>query len=51
MSYDVAALTFQAHANYGTWSIDFNYKLRIINYIAVDFYLSHDLIHINIIKT
>ena len=23
MSYDVAALPFQAHANYGTWSIDF----------------------------
>ena len=23
MSCDVAALPFQAHANYGTWSIDF----------------------------
>ena len=23
MSYDVAALPFQAHDNYGTWSIDF----------------------------
>ena len=23
MSYDVTALPFQAHANYGTWSIDF----------------------------
>ena len=23
MSSDVAALSFQAHANYGTWSIDF----------------------------
>ena len=23
MSFDVASLTFQAHAKYGTWSIDF----------------------------
>ena len=23
MAYDVAALPFQAHANYGAWSIDF----------------------------
>ena len=23
MSFEVAALPFQAHANYGTWSIDF----------------------------
>ena len=37
---EVPALPFQAHANYGTRSIDFNYKLRIIKYIAVDFYLS-----------
>ena len=26
MSYDVVALQFQAHANYGTWSIDFGMK-------------------------
>ena len=26
MSFDVAALPFQAHANYGTWSIDFGTK-------------------------
>ena len=26
MSSDVAALPFQAHANYGTWSIDLNYQ-------------------------
>ena len=25
MSSEVAALPFQAHANYGTWSIDFDY--------------------------
>ena len=24
MSYEVAALSFQAHTNYGTWSIDFD---------------------------
>ena len=26
MSCDVAALPFQANANYGTWSIDFAYS-------------------------
>ena len=25
MSCEVTALSFQAHANYGTWSIDFGY--------------------------
>ena len=25
MSYELAALPFQAHANYGTWSINFGY--------------------------
>ena len=29
MSCEVAALPFQAHANYGTWSIDFDYKVCI----------------------
>ena len=28
---DVAALVFQAHANYGTWSIDFENKYTIRN--------------------
>ena len=28
MSCDVAALPFQAHANYGTWSIDFSAKIQ-----------------------
>ena len=27
---DVAALPFQAHANYGTWPIDFAYKYKIL---------------------
>ena len=31
VSSEVAALLFQAHANYGTWSIDF--ELNIIIYI------------------
>jgi hypothetical protein len=26
MSCDVAALPFQAHSNYGTWSIDFGHN-------------------------
>ena len=25
-SFEVAALPFQAHEKYGTWSIDFNYS-------------------------
>ena len=29
MSSEVAALSFQAHANYGTWSIDFDYFYKI----------------------
>ena len=33
MSCDVAALPFQAHAKYGTWSIDFAQNLYIINTI------------------
>jgi hypothetical protein len=28
MSCEVAALPFQAHANYGTWSIDFDMNLK-----------------------
>ena len=31
MSYEVAALPFQAHANYGTWSIDFALYDEIFN--------------------
>ena len=29
MSCEVAALPFQAHANYGTWSIDVGYEGRV----------------------
>ena len=32
MSYDVATLAFQAHANYGTWSVDFD------NYVTLCYY-------------
>ena len=34
MSYEVAGLPFQAHANYGTWSINFTkcYKKYIYTY-------------------
>ena len=28
MSSDVATIPFQAHANYGTWSIDFDVELQ-----------------------
>ena len=32
MSCDVAVLNFQAHANYGTWSIDFDSnKIQALN--------------------
>ena len=37
MSYDVAALPFQAHANYGTWSIDF--ELNILSLRHNDNYI------------
>ena len=30
MLIDMASLSFQAHANYGTWSIDFDYLSKII---------------------
>ena len=30
MSCDVAALSFQAHSNYGTWSIDFSQTIKIL---------------------
>ena len=29
MSCEVAALPFQVHANYGTWSIDFGFIMEI----------------------
>ena len=36
MSNDVAALPFQAHANYGTWSIDFGcIKQQIDKYLPI----------------
>ena len=28
MLYEVAALPFKAHANYGTWSLDFDYIIK-----------------------
>ena len=36
MSCNVAALPFQVHANYGTWSIDFevNINLEIIKFFV-----------------
>ena len=30
MSFEVAALPFQGHANYGTWSIDFGITENIL---------------------
>ena len=32
MSREVAALPFQAHANYGTWSIDLGLKYKYKDY-------------------
>ena len=30
MACEVAALPFQAHANYGTWSVDFDFEKHIL---------------------
>ena len=41
MSCEVAALPFQAHANYGPWSIDFEFcfgKLLIFIFLTFSFY-------------
>ena len=38
MSCEVAALPFQAHANYGTWSKDFaNERKQIFHYLYIYF--------------
>ena len=58
MSCDVAALPFEAHANYGTWSIDFEYALVIL-YLpqALNLIINIKIIliqyspHINLIKS
>ena len=43
MSYGGATLSLQAHANHGTWSIDFEYYYHIIgkinNFIALKLFL------------
>ena len=35
MSCDVAALTFQVYANYGTWSIDFAFNSLMIKKLYI----------------
>ena len=42
MSYDVTALPFQAHANYGTWSIDFDQNVTVIAILAFLLLLSYN---------
>ena len=39
MSCEVAALPFQAHANYGTWSLDFGAYYKVTIGILVNVYL------------
>ena len=44
MSFEVAALPFQAHANYGTWSIDFSHTKEKLHFSKNIYPIGSDLI-------